>query len=549
MMTEETEFLKAQQQFQRLCELMRQAGREGWRLDEIERRAMPELMRLGLEFLTGHVERQGIGDAGREVTSDDRTLYRSDEVHARRYLSIFGELRIARYIYAVREGQKAEYVPLDAVLGLPAGENSYVLEEWQQRLCVKDAFGQSVEDLKAILGNGVSVRTAEGMNRSMAEHAEGYRLAQPLPSGEEEAELLVVTGDGKGVVMRRTLAQELREAQEASAAPAAQSPECERPDNSRAAERSPTTKQRRAPEAEQPPAPRLPSASTGKEEDGKKKKNGKKQMAYVGAVYTIDRFQRTTEQVLDEMARRARTKERPRPQHKRVWAEMTRITEGEPVSGREWLFCSLAWECLQRDPERKKTLICLLDGERSLWDMQRYWFRRAIGILDIFHVSERIWGVAHCFHAKESEAAGQFATHHLRMILDGKVAYVLRNLRRLREEKQKELSREKRKTLSEAITYFENNQEHMRYDEYLAAGYPIGSGVAEGACRHLVKDRLELTGMRWERPGAQSMLHLRAIYLNGEWDTFVNYRIEREQAALYGPDTVYEKVGGYAMAV
>jgi hypothetical protein len=257
-------------------------------------------------------------------------------------------------------------------------------------------------------------------------------------------------------------------------------------------------------------------------------RKGKKQMAYVGAVYTIDRFRRTTDDVLDEMARRKRTKELPRPQHKRVWAEMTRIVEGEPLSGREWLFTGLAVECDQRDPERQKTLICLLDGEHSLWDMQREWFHRAIGILDIFHVSERIWEVAHCFHARESDDAQQFATHHLRMMLDGKVGYVLRNLRRLLEENKKELDSEKRKTVREAITYFGNNQEHMCYDKYLAAGYPIGSGVAEGACRHLVKDRLELTGMRWERKGAQSMLHLRAIYLNGEWDQFVNYRIEKQ---------------------
>jgi len=218
MMTQETDFLKAQQQFQRLCDLMRQAGREGWRLDEIERQAMPELMRLGLEFLTGHVESQGDGDVGPEVMYDNRTLRRSEEPHAQRYLSIFGEMSIPRYVYALREGQKAEYVPLDARLGLPAGENSYVLEEWQQRLCVKDAFGQSVEDLKAILGQGVSVRTAEGMNRSMAEHAETYRVTQPLPPSEEEGELLVVTGDGKGVVMRRPLAEELREDSEATPA-------------------------------------------------------------------------------------------------------------------------------------------------------------------------------------------------------------------------------------------------------------------------------------------------------------------------------------------
>ena len=74
----------------------------------------------------------------------------------------------------------------------------------------------------------------------------------------------------------------------------------------------------------------------------------------------------------------------------------------------------------------------------------------------------------------------------------------------------------------------------MRYDEYLAAGYPIGSGVAEGACRHLVKDRLERTGMRWTVPGAQAMLHLRAIYINGSWEKYMNYRIEAEQSRLYG---------------
>jgi hypothetical protein len=530
---------------------MRQAGREGWRLDEIERRAMPELMRLGLEFLTGHVEGQGSGDAGPEVTPDNRTLRRSEEMHARRYLSIFGEMLVPRFVYAVREGQKAEYVPLDARLGLPAGETSYVLEEWQQRLCVKDAFGQSVEDLKAILGQGVSVRTAEGMNRSMAEYAEAYRVAQPLPPAAEEAELLVTTGDGKGVIMRRTLAEELLADREASAAAApgtvAEPSRQRRRRTSRAAHRAGKTRHQRRTEARRKHPQRLPSAAVD-EAEGKQKKNGKKQMAYVGAVYTIDRFRRTTDEILDEMARRARTKKRPRPQHKRVWAEMTRLSEGEPVSGREWLFCSLAVECQRRDPDRKKTLICLLDGERSLWDMQRYWFGRAIGILDIFHVSERIWKAAHCFHAKESEAACQFATHHLRMILDGKVAYVLRNLRRLLAEKEKKLNAKKRKTVRAAITYFENNQDHMCYDEYLSAGYPIGSGVAEGACRHLVKDRLELTGMRWERKGAQSMLHLRAIYLNREWDQFVNFRIEKEQAALYGPGTVYCKVGAYAQA-
>jgi hypothetical protein len=86
--------------------------------------------------------------------------------------------------------------------------------------------------------------------------------------------------------------------------------------------------------------------------------------------------------------------------------------------------------------------------------------------------------------------------------------------------------------VSAAIGYYENNRRHMRYDEYLAAGYPIGSGVAEGACRHVVKDRLEQTVMRWTVNGAQAMLHLRVIYLNGHWNEFVNFRVHTEQTAL-----------------
>ena len=108
---------------------------------------------------------------------------------------------------------------------------------------------------------------------------------------------------------------------------------------------------------------------------------------------------------------------------------------------------------------------------------------------------------------------------------------MIRRFKRLRD--QHALRGSQRRALNTVIGYYENNRQHMRYDEYLAAGYPIGSGVAEGACRHLVKDRLEQTGMRWTLPGAQAMLHLRAIYLNGQWEEFVNYRIETEQAALY----------------
>ena len=243
---------------------------------------------------------------------------------------------------------------------------------------------------------------------------------------------------------------------------------------------------------------------------------GKKQMSYVGASYSLARFPRTAEDVIDEVRRRKRAKERPEPQHKHVWAQMTRFVEGEPLPAAPTLFLEMAVECYLRNPKHKKPLICVMDGERQLWNLAQEWFPRAIGILDLFHALKRLWEVADCLPAKESSEAEQFVTHHLRMLLEGKVGYVLRRFRQL--VKQYDLKGEKKKTVQSAITYYENNQDHMRYDEYLAAGYPIASGVAEGACKHLVKDRMERAGMRWELEGAQAMLSLRAVYLNGLWD-------------------------------
>ena len=486
----ELELCKAQAQFQKMCEFLRQAADEGQRLDQVERGLFPQAMEMCLRMLQAFVEAHGDGDEGPELAHAGRTLRRLEQPHDKRYLSIFGELLISRYVYGTREGQTQECKPLDAALGLPEGDNSYVLEDWLQRLCVKEAYGAAVEDLRAWLGTTVSVRTAEGMNRDMAQYSEGYRLSQGLPPPEEDAEILVTSGDGKGVPMRRTLEARL------------------------------------VAEGLRPP----PAVDAGESDADETARVGKKQMAYVGAVYSIAPYVRTAEQVLDEVCRRQRAADRPPPVQKHLWAQMTRLEEGEVWPAAPLLFIAMAVECHERDPARKKTWVCLMDGERQLWKLQEEWFSRAIGILDLFHALKRLWKVAHCFHAEESPEARAFVTHHLQLLLEGKVGYVLRHFRQLLPK----LKGEKQKTLASVITYYENNQEHMRYDEYLSAGYPIASGVIEGACHHFVKDRMEQAGMRWELEGAQAMLSLRAIFLNGQWDAFLTYRIAKEQQRLYG---------------
>jgi hypothetical protein len=154
-----------------------------------------------------------------------------------------------------------------------------------------------------------------------------------------------------------------------------------------------------------------------------------------------------------------------------------------------------------------------------------------VGVLDLFHVLERLWAVAQRFHKEGSDEAKVLVEQRLRDLLQGRVGYVIGGLRRrLKAEK---LSGQRRKVVRSALEYLANNRRHMRYDECLAAGYPIGSGVAEGACRHLVKDRMEQTGMRWTVEGAQAMLHVRALYLNDQWEEFHEHRVVREQARLY----------------
>lgn len=499
MMTEEQRFLKVRLVFQQFEQFVQQAERENLRIDLFERQALAILLKAGFEAEEEFITRCGSGDLGQAIALDEpsrvkaggaqppdgnasgRMLRRSLETHHRRYVSIFGEHHFERYVYAPRAGQPIERMPVDEQLGLPEGEFSYVLQDWLQRLTIKESFAEAAASLEMLLNLRVSVGASERMNQHLAEQAESFRVTQGPPDLATEGELIVYANDCKGVPMRRPVEERARR------------------------------------------GPRR----------GKGEKANQKQMACVGAAYSVAPFVRTPDDILDEVFREQRAADRPEPQNKRLWAEMTLAREDEMLNGKTRVFAQQALDLLARDPARQKTVLCLMDGEKKLRDEQHAWLPRAIGILDIWHVIERLWFVAYCFHKEQSPEAERFVEDRLRALLEGRVGYVIGYFRRLQLSPPKTLTAAQRHTINSAITYFENNREYMKYDDYLAAGYPIGSGVAEGACRHVVKDRLELTGMRWTVAGAQAMLHLRALYLNGDWTTYLEHHIENEQNALY----------------
>jgi hypothetical protein len=275
-------------------------------------------------------------------------------------------------------------------------------------------------------------------------------------------------------------------------------------------------------------------------------KASQKRMATVGTVYSVDRHVRTPEEVVAALFRDGPRPEakRPRPRHKQVWASLRQADV--PVSGMEAVFVWLLWELCRRNPGRAKEVVYLSDGQESLWDAQQEYLggRCTVGILDLLHVTPRLWQAAHVFHPEKSAAAEAFVRERLLRVLRGQVASVIQGLRVMGGRWR--LSAAKRKALRAVCNYLEKNQSRMRYDEYLAAGYPIASGVIEGACRHLVKDRMERAGMHWTVAGAQAMLEVRSVYISGQWEEYQAYRIAQETRRLYPYRELVEPQ--YAMA-
>jgi hypothetical protein len=263
-------------------------------------------------------------------------------------------------------------------------------------------------------------------------------------------------------------------------------------------------------------------------------------MATVGAVYSVDRFVRTPEEVLEALFRDP-TKPppdappRPRPQHKWTYARLDDDPHPEQVKGQAATFGWLDEQVRSRLKRRRKEVpvICLMDGQESLWTMKAQMQPDlvTVDILDLLHVTPRLWTAAHLFHPRDPTGAMAFVREQTSRILQGQVQTVIHSLRA--RATRRGLPKTKKAQLEEIGGYFAKHAGRMRYDEYLRQGYPIASGVIEGACRHVVKDRLERTGMSWTRPGAQAMLNLRAIWTCDQWDEFDKYRIERETARLY----------------
>jgi hypothetical protein len=471
-----------QQLVPQILELLAAALAEGQPIHEVENGLWDLALQVGRRALGVFLDCHGTGDLGPAMTlSDGREVQRLEKLHSRRYVSIFGPFVLQRTAYGSREGQALEFVPLDQRLQLPESVFSYVLQDWDQALAMEQPFAQVNQTIERILKLKQSVDSLEGVNRQQAQDVADFRDLQGSPPAAEEGQIVVVTADCKGIVIR---------------------------------------------------GQGTPTVCGGERPAGQRA--NQKRMAAVAAVYTVDPYVRTADEVVAALFRDPDYEPEPRPEpcHKRVWASLPQESP-KPRSSIALVFDWVWWEFAQRNPELTRPTVCLCDGQEALWQacadsvLDEY----RIDVLDLLHVTPRLWAAAKLLYGEKSKEVLPFVRQRVTQVLEGKVETVIRTIRRLAQERG--LPRVTKQALGRICSYLNKNRQRMRYNEYLREGYPIASGVIEGACRHLIKDRMERAGMHWTLMGAQAMLDLRSVWIGGQWQTFQQQRIEQETERLY----------------
>ena len=256
-------------------------------------------------------------------------------------------------------------------------------------------------------------------------------------------------------------------------------------------------------------------------------KHTRKKESVVTTLYSIDPNPRSPDEVLAtffDKAEPSGKQARNRPQNKEVWATLT---------GKDTAFQRLYWQVEQREGDHFQHRVALCDGDDALQSRLQAHLPRFTLILDFIHAHEYLWDAAHALFSDDDPQRDEWMLKHARQLLASQTKPLIASLEQ--QAKHPATTPSQQVALTKAANYFTRNTPYIDYKSYLAQGFPIASGVIEGACRHLVKDRMELSGMRWVQPTAESLLQLRAVSENEDWDAYHDFRRKCQQRRLYQP--------------
>ena len=476
------------QAFENLIDRLRSDQTMGLAHDDLEHLVEKEGREVLLGLVQSHLCLRTIEDAQREapLAADGMAREHRRET-SRSLMTFFGSVEVRRLSFTAKEAAGG-LRPLDVELNLPDDIYSLGLRRRAADFAMDMSFDTALAKLTDTTGAMIPKRQFEELAVNAAvDYFDFYdeRQERVVESGQRAGggKLQVLTSDGKGIVMRP---EALREATKLKAA---------------RDEKKLTTR-----------------LSPGE-------KRNRKRMAEVAAVYEIEPRVRTPADILPlpgDKPREGGPVPRPKPENKRVWASVDKSLK------------EIVQECfdeaLAHDPWLDRTWVYLVDGNKEQISTAR---KIAVGvgveltiIIDFIHVLEYIWKAAWCFFDKGDPQVEPWVLERARAVLEGNASNVAAGIRR--SATKRGLQNRKREGADACADYLLKHKDMLRYDRYLAQGMPIATGVIEGACRHLVNDRMGITGARWGLNGAEAILRLRALRTSGDFDEYWAFHRRRE---------------------
>lgn len=444
------------------------------RVESLIKEQGTEVMRL---LLQGHFDVRSMREPQMESLQGADGVVRTHcrENCERKLMTEFGQVVVRRKGYSGKKGVESLFL-LDAQLNLPEDKYSSELCRLAAYDVANSSFDEGVEAIRNTTGGAIPKRQIIEQTVKMAQDFDAFYSLPAEP--EKTSDLLVITVDGKGIVMRQ---EDLRET------------------TRKAAE-----KQKESHGARLAPGEKL----------------NRKRMAEVAAVYSLEAQERTPEQIMGPKE----NKPAPvRAENKRVWSSIEHDSRDVIKAAFE--------EALKRDPTQSRHWVVVVDGgEQQLRDILNIIpsYRAAITlVLDFIHVLEYLWKAAHCFHTVGSDQAEEWVMEKALQVLRGAAGSVAIGLRRSAIRNQ--LSQNKRKPVDKCADYLDKYGPMLAYDSFLSDGLPIASGVIEGACRHLIKDRLDRTGARWRMKSAEAIMRIRSLRSSGDFDDYWKFHRAQER--------------------
>jgi hypothetical protein len=447
-------------------------------LTERSRELMRQLYQDRLDLHTIHEQRR-VDIVG----ADQVARTRVEHGHQRGLSTVFGKVTVTRIAY--RAPKAVNLYPTDDILNLPEGKHSDGLAKLAVIESVRGSFDTTIQAITRATGVVLGKPQLLALVRHAATDVPDFYTSR-RPGSSPDTDVLVMTNDGKGIRMR--------------------------PDGLR--------------EITRKAAATTTNKLTTRLSPGEK--SGRKRMAELGAVYDITPAPRTATDVIRPPTTTTGTpppgKPGRRPRARGKWLTAS-VTDDIPT-----VVAATFAEATRRDPDHRRVWIALVDGNtQQIQAIQTEATRcgNAVTILiDFVHVLEYVWTAAWSFFDKGDPNAETWVADQATQILNGGSGDVASGIRR--RATRFGYSATERKGADDAATYLTNKKPYLDYATALEAGWPIATGIIEGACRHLVKDRFDITGARWGLDGAQAILTLRALTINGDLAEYWAYHLLKE---------------------